>query len=791
MKNDKFRNGLPRNRELTVRKEEVPAEPIPYTQPQFFQEEAIDFRDYLAVILRRKWTIFAIFMIIVVTVGIHTFRLKPLYRASATVEVNTTQPEMTPFGNQWQGRIYDQGRYLKTQADILKSRTLAMRVVEVLDLENHPEFNPKPEEESSFSLSKLIGYLLSLFPSSEDEKSNGSKETVVDPEEYKRYSLSDMVAADIRVKAYTKYGEGSYILDVSYQSHDPKLCADVVNTLISEYVKFDLEKRIQATKLGHRYLQKQIEKVQAKLEAAEDKLNKFAKEHDIVYLSQVGRRNDNGRDIATAQLESLSEQLNQAKAKRIELESLYRQSLKNPDNIPQVVENDLVKNLKEELAKLEKNYAELSSVFTPKYPKLKRIRSEIKSLKKQIAKEKRLIISTIKSRYSTAVKNEEMLQEALNQQKKKVARLKRMAVDYKILKREVETNQQIYELLLQKSKELDVEVGIKSSNIHPIDKALVPMFPFKPNRFKNMVLAIFMGLFCGVFGAFVIEYFDNTFKSPEEVERYLGLPILGTIPHISLKKVSEEEEKSIELEALQNPRSAAAEAFRMIRTSLMLSAAGSPPKCLLVTAPQAGNGKSFVCFNLGLVYAQMGARVLILDCDLRKPRLHKLLKTSSNPGLSNFLSGKMDLKTITKSVGENLDRKLKIDFIPSGAMPPNPVELLNSQIFSDTLGRLRDVYDIIIIDSPPVVGFADSLVLSRVADGTMLIVRNEQTPRPMSQHCCELLFQVDAKLLGVVVNDIKLRKGTYYYGKYYSYYHYYYGKYYSDDGKPELTGRVA
>jgi len=789
--NDNYHNGQGVNHEVTVKRDEVPAEPFPYGQQQFFQEEAIDFRDYLAVILRRKWTIFAIFMIIVVTVGIYTFRLKPLYRATATVEINTVQPQMTPFGNPWQTHIYDQGRYLKTQADILKSRTLAMRVVEVLDLENHPEFNPKKEDEGGFSFSKVVGYFLSLFGDKGDNESSKKAETKINDEEYKRYSLADTIAAGLQVKAYTKYGEGSYILEVSYQSHDPKLCADVVNALISEYIKFDLEKRIQATKLGHRYLQKQIEKVQAKLEAAEEKLNKFAKRHDIVFLSQVSRRNDSGRDIATAQLESLSEQLNLATAKRIELESLYKQSLQNPNDVPQVVENDLVKNLKEELARLEKKYAELSSVFTPKYPKLKRIQSEIRSLKKQIAEEKQLIIATIKNRYQAAVKNEEMLKKALEEQKKKVASLKRMAIDYKILKREVETNQQIYELLLQKSKELDVEVGIKSSNIHPIDKALVPMFPFKPNRFKNMVLAIFMGLFCGIFGAFVIEYFDNTFKSPEEVERYLRLPILGTIPHISHKKGFDEERRGIELDALQNPRSATAEAFRMIRTSLMLSAAGAPPRCLLVTAPQAGNGKSFVCFNLALAYAQMGAKVLLLDCDLRKPRLHKLIGVPSSPGLSNFLSGKIDLKTITNPVGENLDHKLKVDFVPSGAMPPNPVELLNSQVFLDTLKRFRNSYDIIIIDSPPVVGFADSLVLSRLADGTMLVIKNEQTPRPMSQHCCDLLFQVDAKILGVVVNDIKLRKGSYYYGKYYSYYHYYYGKYHqTDDETPEITGRA-
>jgi capsular exopolysaccharide synthesis family protein len=228
----------------------------------------------------------------------------------------------------------------------------------------------------------------------------------------------------------------------------------------------------------------------------------------------------------------------------------------------------------------------------------------------------------------------------------------------------------------------------------------------------------------------------------------------------------------------------------MIRTSLMLSAAGAPPKCLLVTSPQVGGGKSFISLNLALVYAQMGAKVLLLDCDLRKPRLHRVLEVASNPGLSNFLTGKMDLKTITKLVGEHLDHGLKLDFISSGATPPNPVELLNSNIFSDNLEQLKESYDMIIIDSPPLLGFADPLVLSRVADGTLLVIRNEQTPRPVSRHACDLLYQVGANILGAVVNDIKVRKGSYYYGKYYSYYHYY-GKEYSKDRKPELTGRLT
>ncbi len=762
---------------------ELPAEYVPgYGQSQYLEEETIDLRDYLAVILRRKWTILAFFLVVVVTVGIYTFKTRPLYKASATVEVNAAQPNVTPFGNQGEARLIEQARYLKTQADILKSRTLATRVIEILDLENNPEFNRK----NKGILSDILGAVRALF------KGSASSDTAQeDPEYKKRFGILKSFSDSLTVKSFSKGGSGSYILEVSFQAHDPKLCAKVVNTLIDEYIHFDLEKRIEATKLGHRYIQKQIEKVQGKLEQAEERLNAFTKKHDIVFLSQLNEKGEGGQDIATAQLVSLSEELNNAKAQRIALESLYKQSKTNPDDLPQVVNDPLIQKLKENLSKLKAEYADLSSVFTSQYPKMRRIRSKIKSLERMIQKEKRLIITTIRTRYETALQKEKMLRTALQQQKKKVSNLRRMAIDYNILKREVDTNQHIYELLLNKSKEMDVEVGIKSSGIHPIDAAMVPLKPFKPKKLLNMVLAMFIGLFGGIFCAFVIEYFDNTFKSPEEVEKYLGLPILGTIPHIQVKGTGEGGiEKLIEYEALDKRKSALAEAFRMIRTSLMLSAAGEPPKCLMVTSPQVGAGKTFIAFNLAVVYAQMDARVLLVDCDLRKPRLHKILKVSSNPGLSTYLTGKMDLKTITKSVGTGLDHGLEIDFIPSGAVPPNPVELLNSQIFSETIAQLKERYDVIILDTPPLVGFADPLVLSRMADGTLLVIRNEQTPRPTSQHGCELLTKVGARLLGAIVNDIKVRKGSYYYGKYYSYYHYYYGKSYSKEGKAELPGRT-
>ncbi len=768
-------------------KGDLPAEPIAgYGPAQYLEEESIDLRKYLDVLLRHKWVIIAICLAVLITTGLRVFTTRPVYKAQATVEINL-QPSLVPFNNsQRYVGWYEQRRYMETQADILQSRALARRVIEVLDLENNPEFK---DEEGGFSLlGTVLGLVGRVFALFQGKSENSGRQ--MSPEELanlKDQALVSDFLGRLTVKPPVKSrngDEGSSILEVSFQGHNPALCAKIVNTLVDEYIKFDLEKRIQATKLGHRYLKKQIASVQAKLEDAEERLNEFSKKHDIIFLNQINGMGE-GQNIETVQLGTLNEELSKARSERIALETYYNQSVKNPNNLPQVLNDPLIQSLKEELSKLEQKYANLSSVFKPGYPKMKRIKSELRSIKRQIARQKQLIIATIKTKYQTALKKEKMLAKALKVQKTKVTKLKQLSIDYKILKREVDTYQRIYELLLNKAKEMDVEVGIKSSGIHPIDRAEIPLAPFMPRPMRSMFLALIVGLFLGVAASFVLEYFDNTFKSPEEVEDYLRLPILGTIPNIITK--SNGKEHAIELESLREPRSSVSEAVRMIRTSLMLSVAENPPEVLLVTSPQTGAGKTFLSFNLAVVYAQMDARVLLLDCDLRKPRLHKIVGVASNPGLSNFLVGKIDLRTITKSIGPNLGDGLGIDFIASGAIPPNPVELLNSRLFSSFLENCRDSYDIIIMDSPPLLGFADSLVLGRLADGTLTVIRNEKTERPAAKHGCDLLFKVGANLLGVVVNDVKVRKGSYYYGKYYSYYHYHYGNYASKEERLELT----
>jgi len=760
------------------------AQPFPPGYGPYYEEEEIDLREYLAVILRRRWTVVAVLLLVVFTTAFFTFRMRPLYKATATLEISPNQPQVVPFGDDGRIRVIEQARYIQSQVEILKSRTLARKVVEALDLEHNLEFQAKKKGYLSKLMGGVKGAVKSLLGGGKVAKS-----LPVDPREAKMDSLVSAFLG--RLKVSPLKGGKSYLMAVSFEAHDPKLASKVVNTLVEEYIAFDLEKRVEATKVGKQYLEKQIARVQARLEEAEERLNRFARENDIVFLSQLGKGEGQGEDIATTRLNELTNELIKAEAHRIKLESLYRQSLKDPDSIPQVMNNPLVGNLKDRLAQLETRYANLSSTFTPEYPEMKRLGEEIASVKSQIEREKKRVIASIKTDYLTALKREEMIRSALERQKKKTAELRQKAIDYNILKREVETNRRIYELLLQRSKEMDVEASVRSTSIRPIDRASIPLSPYKPRKMLNLLLSLIVGLMGGVFLAFFLEYLDNTIKTPDEVEKLLRLPVLGVVPSITLKKRKKEEKADgllIDFYAVNSPKSPAAEAFRMVRTSLMLAAAGQPPKTVLVTSPQVGGGKTLIALNLAAAYAQMESRVLLMDCDLRRARLHRVLNVKANPGLSNYLAGRVDLGQIVHQVDGILGDGVTIDFISAGTVPPNPVELLNSKSFVHLLELLRERYDHIVMDSPPLVGFADALVLSRLVDGTILVLRNQQTPKPAAKYARDRLFQVGGNILGVVVNDVRVERGAYYYGKYSGYY-YYYSKYYSYGSSPELPGK--
>ncbi len=732
-----------------------------------YREEELDLGEILAAILRRKWTVLSFLLLVFMTTAIVTFRMKPVYRATATVEVSFEEPQALPFRQNPQARIIEQVRYIETQVEILKSKTLAEKVIYDLNLEESKEFIQE-EGLIAKTVAGIKKFLSSIFAG------GGSEKIPVDPETAKKIKLVDEFLKRLKVDT-VKRGK-TYLLSVSFEAHDPELCAKVVNTLVDEYVEFDLEKRVKAARVGKQYLEKQIAKVQAKLEQAEERLNEFARKNNIVFLEG----GQNAQDIVTARLSQLTDELVKAQAERMRLESIYKQSLVDPESVPQVMNDTLIKELKKKLSELKAEYADMATVFTDRYPKMKMLKEQISSIEKQIEREKRKILNSIRTQYLASLKQEKMIRSALDVEKKKLAELKQKAIDYNILKREVETNRKIYEMLLERAKEMDVEASVSSTNIHPIDRAFIPLTPYKPKKALNLGLALLVGLFGGIALALVMERLDNTIKSPDEVERIMGIPVLGIVPSVSEEKAKD---NHVDLYAVRRPKSPAAEAFRMIRTSLTLATPSSPPKTILITSPQVGGGKTFISLNLAAVYAQLGSRVVLVDCDLRKSRLHRILEVKGSPGLSNYLAGSIDVKSIITSVNGRLGDNIDVSFIPAGTVPPNPVELLNSKPFEYLIELLKKEYDHIILDSPPLIGFADALVLSRLADGTILVIRNERTPKPAARHAVSQIRQVGGKILGAILNDVKAsRKGYYYYSKhYYYYYHDYYDRYYGQE----------
>jgi succinoglycan biosynthesis transport protein ExoP len=394
------------------------------------------------------------------------------------------------------------------------------------------------------------------------------------------------------------------------------------------------------------------------------------------------------------------------------------------------------------------------------------------TVQKRLGAEVNRIIAGIKHDYESSLRRESLLEQAFQRQKAKAMEMKQKAIRYNILKREADTNRDLYNSLLQRMKEAGVSAGITASNIQIVDGAEMPTKPFKPNKRLNLLLATVVGLFLGLGLAFFFEYLDNTVKTPEDVEQLIRLPSFGMIPEISYERRRRLEEGThypVELITFAQPKSMLSEAYRNVRTSILLSFSEKPPKRIVISSPNPAEGKTTTVVNTAIALAQTGARVLVVDSDMRKPRIHTIFGEENGVGLSNYLSGNAELRSaIKKSTIPNLY------YLPSGPIPPNPSELLGSNLFKKTIKFLGERFDHIILDSPPVLGFADSIILSTSSDGILLVVTGGKTPRETLQRAKDALSQVNAKILGVVINQVDIGRSDY--GYYYYRHHYYYGK---------------
>src|ERR1700691_5490700 len=535
------------------------------------------------------------------------------------------------------------------------------------------------------------------------------------------------------------------------------------------------------------WLSKQLVDLQMKVETSQEKLVRYQREHEILGT-------DDKTNIITEKLDELNKQVTTAETDRMQKEAVYRQTQSNdPDEVAASIVADtssggaaasgLIDRLREQQVNLKIQIAELSTQFGPSYPKVVQLTNQAKEIDVQLQSEMNKAVDHLKGQYLAALQRENMLRQSFEKQKQEANKLNESAIEYSILKRDVDSNRALYEGLLEKLKEAGVTAGLRSNNFRIIDPARVPMAPSEPNIPRNLTFALALGVISGVGLAFLIENMDNTVRTPEQAQAISGLPSLGMIPLGSKSANLGTTGKLLALTASKEvvetvtqirPQSQMAESYRALRTSLLLSNLGAPPKVIIVTSALPQEGKTTTSMNTAVVLAQKGVRVLLVDADLRRPSVHKTLGMGLRSGLSNVLTGTATAEqTITTSpILPNLF------IMPAGTPPPNPAELLASANMRDLLAELRELYDHIVIDTPPTLSVTDAVVLSPRADATILVIRSGQTTKQALRRSRDILMQVNAHVAGVLLNAVDRTSPDYYY-----YYEYQgkYGHYYQEE----------
>ena len=730
------------------------------------REEKIDIRAYLRVIMKRRWTIITFFAVVVITVTIHTFTATPIYEATARLIIDKENPNVVSI--QEVMAVDASGTdYYQTQYKIIESRTVAREVIRHLHLDESEEFFPKPRDDFISNLKRSVQETITFWKDSlfsllktEDE---GTSEALGE------YEPGSALVSGFIARIKVKPIRNSRLVDVSFQAKDPALAAKIVNTLASAYIGQNLETKLIAVKDAVRWLHNRIEEERKRVEKAEQALLRYKEKHNIVtdFSSDVEK-------ITAQKLAQLNVRVVEEESKRVEAETRYKQAMAlkgSPDmldSIPEVLNNELIRQIKSMEVGLYKRMSELSKKYGQKHPRMVAIDSELKTLQKRKTKEVNRVVNSLKNEYRVALARENSLKAALAKQKKESLELNQKAIEYGVLRREVESVRQMYELLIKRFKETSLTEDMRTGNIRIIDRAEVPRHPVKPKKRLNILLAIIVGLVTGIGLAFFFEYLDNTIRIPEDVRSHLNIPYLGHIPAIAVDGNSDGGERS-DLVTLHSPRCAASEACRGIRTSILFSSAESTPQVILVSSSGPQEGKTITTTNLAITMAQSGSKVIILDCDMRKPRIHEIFQLSGEKGLSNILAGDCN---VTEAVAHT--RIPNLDTIICGPIPPNPSELLGSSRMTRLLDILRKHYARIIIDSSPIAAVTDAVILVRFADGIVLVVRAGETPREIVKNGLGQLQAVNGHILGAVLNGVDMGMDSHYY--YHQYYYYYHGE---------------
>lgn len=700
--------------------------------------DEIDLLAYWRVLVKRRLMVLAILATAVFGALLLTLVTTPVYRATAVLQIDREVQQVVQVEGMTQVQGGNNFDFYQTQYELLKSRALAERAVDELNLAN-------PEALGQFKQKSWWNRVIALVRPRKRE--TAEKQEITTTAAQRRQAVA-MVQRALKVEPIGN----SALLRVHYDSPAPEFSARAANAIADGFIASGIERRFGASSYARKYLENQLSLVKSRLEASERQLVAFAQREKIVSVGE-------GRSLASQNLGDLNSALAKAQDQRIRAQArwLQAQSASGPALPADMLASSIIQTLQQQRAQLQGQYQEKLQIYKPDYPLMQQINGQIAELDRQIGRELSNIRSSVKAEYDAAASQERILVGQLNLLRTQTLDVDNRSIQYNILKREVDTNRQLYDGLLQRYKEVGVAGQLSGNNISIVDRAQTPRSSYKPSVLRNLSLGLLIGVLLGIFVAFMREFLDDTVKNPDDIEQRLKIAVLGIIPKLGPKQSL--------AHVRDDPRSGFSESYRSVRTALQFSTDQGVPRILLLTSSVQGEGKSTSALSLARKFTQLGKRVLLVEADLRNPSLRRTMNLQAETGLSSILAGACSL---SDAIVDTDDERLKV--VLAGPLPPNPAELLSGARLTSLLATASDQFDQVIIDGPPVLGISDAPILANLASGTLLVVHSGKSRIAAAQDAIKRLVSARAHIIGALLTmyDVK-ESGGYGYESYHAY----------------------
>ncbi len=730
----------------------TPERVLPFRNHHNEDEDVIDLKKLGETLWQGKWNILALVVIVTMLAVVAVLNLTPQYRANSILLIEDKHPPVLSF-QQILDTTDSGSEYLQTQLALLQSRALAERVVRKLNLTDEPLFDPRQHAESAFApraiLAKLgVGELIPGLLPEEDPNAGPTEEQVF-----------DIVTQRLRDEIEPALLGKSKLMGIGVELPNPELAAKIANAVADGFIDSQLDASLETSLATTNWMNSRLEELRSKLKTAEDTLQGYREQEGLVDVDGVAT-------ISANELSMTGNRMIDARRARAEAESQYRQvqklsttgDLERLASVPAVLGHPLIQQFKADVARAQAKVEEMSRRYGDKHPAMVGARSELSAATASLQAQVQLVVAGIERNYQLAQANENSLRSSFNNNKAQIQDISRKEFKLRELQREVDTNRSLYETFLQRLKETAATSDMNSANARIVDRAIVPTKASKPRKSLIVSIAAVLAAVLGIGLTLLFEAMNNSFKSTEDVESKLNVPVLGVVPLVP-KKNRHQVAHLFE----QNENKAFSESIRTLRTSLVLTDLDSPRKIVLVTSSVPGEGKSSIASNLAFSVAHI-EKVLLIDADLRRPTMARNFDFPvGTPGLANLIAGTAKLDECIRTVGN-------VDMMPAGMVPPNPQELLSSARLTNILELLKTRYQRIIIDSPPTMAVSDSKLLATTCDALIYVVRAEHTSIPMVQKGMGQLLQNNAPVTGVVLNQVDLSKTSKYGYSYASYY---------------------